>query len=435
MAQDEYQIEFTDSSNPPVVVLPASRNTETNLAFHGRGLQPYGKSLNENLLHLLENFASPEYAGSPYVPGVPDPAYFDASKAVKGQLWFNTTSGTLMVYNGTNWVATSVSIPASGTAPVAPQNGDLWYDTVDGQLKVFYGTWESVAERYTLKSGDTMTGPLTLSGAPTNPLHAATKQYVDDVSSSLADYVLKAGDTMSGDLNMGSNQINFSGLAVGGFGGNAAAGPDIYSTNADDLSLGAGFNIYAIVDTDNNGTGQFNVRKGNLSSSSSTSLFTVTNAGRIQSDIASYETLVTTNNSIPNKKYVDDAGNLKVNRSGDTMTGRLQTLSLVDTRAAPTISGGTLTINLATANVFEVTRNANISTVSFTNPPASGIACSFIIKFNATGSYSVTWPASVRWSGGTAPTLTATSGKVDTLVFYTTNGGVTYYASVVGLNA
>lgn len=30
------------------------------------------------------------------------------------------------------------------------------------------------------KSGDTMTGALTLSGAPTNNLHAATKKYVDD---------------------------------------------------------------------------------------------------------------------------------------------------------------------------------------------------------------------------------------------------------------
>ena len=30
------------------------------------------------------------------------------------------------------------------------------------------------------KAGDTMTGALTLSGAPTSNLHAATKKYVDD---------------------------------------------------------------------------------------------------------------------------------------------------------------------------------------------------------------------------------------------------------------
>jgi hypothetical protein len=35
----------------------------------------------------------------------------------------------------------------------------------------------------------------------------------------------------------------------------------------------------------------------------------------------------------------------------------------------------------------------------------------------------VTWPATVIWSGGTAPTLTTTVGKVDivTLVFDGTN--------------
>lgn len=64
-------------------------------------------------------------------------------------------------------------------------------------------------------AGGTMTGALTLSGAPTANLHAATKAYVDsavksvDVSSQLKDYakisalsayVKKAGDTMTGQL-------------------------------------------------------------------------------------------------------------------------------------------------------------------------------------------------------------------------------------------
>src|SRR6478735_7040618 len=36
--------------------------------------------------------------------------------------------------------------------------------------------------RFVNVAGDTMTGPLTLPGPPTDPLHAATKQYVEDVS-------------------------------------------------------------------------------------------------------------------------------------------------------------------------------------------------------------------------------------------------------------
>jgi hypothetical protein len=44
----------------------------------------------------------------------------------------------------------------------------------------------TVYESFVLKAGSTMTGPLTLSGAPTNNLHAATKAYVDGVAGSTA---------------------------------------------------------------------------------------------------------------------------------------------------------------------------------------------------------------------------------------------------------
>jgi hypothetical protein len=34
------------------------------------------------------------------------------------------------------------------------------------------------------------------------------------------------------------------------------------------------------------------------------------------------------------------------------------------------------------------------------------------------GSYTITWPASVKWSGGTAPTLTTTVGKTDIVTLF-----------------
>lgn len=199
MANDNYILNLTDQSDS-FVVLPTSRNTETNLTFHGSGLRPYGKSLNENLLRLLENFASPEASGSPYIPGTPDPAYFDPSKAVKGQLWFNTTASTLMVYTGTEWIPIGRGTDFGAVAPGTPEQGDLWYDTNINQLMIWNGTaWESVADRYVLKAGDTMTGLLSLSADPTNPLHAATKQYVDNMDLLK---VSKIGDTMTGDLTL-----------------------------------------------------------------------------------------------------------------------------------------------------------------------------------------------------------------------------------------
>ena len=53
-----------------------------------------------------------------------------------------------------------------------------------------------------LKSGGTMTGPLTLSGDPAEDLQAAPKQYVDALRQLL---VQKAGDTMTGPLVLPGN--------------------------------------------------------------------------------------------------------------------------------------------------------------------------------------------------------------------------------------
>lgn len=56
------------------------------------------------------------------------------------------------------------------------------------------------------KTGGALTGPLTLSGAPTNLLHAATKAYVDAID--LSSRVAKSGDTMTGYLTLSSAPVN-----------------------------------------------------------------------------------------------------------------------------------------------------------------------------------------------------------------------------------
>jgi hypothetical protein len=47
------------------------------------------------------------------------------------------------------------------------------------------------------------------------------------------------------------------------------------------------------------------------------------------------------------------------------------------------------------------------------------------------GTYTVTWPASVDWAGGTAPDAPA-SGETDVYAFYTQDGGTTYYGFLAG---
>lgn len=108
---------------------------------------------------------------------------------------------------------------------------------------------------------------------------------------------------------------------------------------------------------------------------------------------------------------------------------------LRETRTAPTISGGTLTLDCSAGNVFNVALNANITTLSFTNVPASGTAFALTLLLTADGTArTVTWGASVKWPGGTAPTLTSTNGKTDTFVLFTHDGGTNWLAFTGGQN-
>lgn len=68
------------------------------------------------------------------------------------------------------------------------------------------------------------------------------------------------------------------------------------------------------------------------------------------------------------------------------------------------------------------------TTFTFTNPPASGYMGGFMFEIVNGGTFP-TWPASVKWSGGIAPTLTTTG--IDVLVFTTANNGTTWFGNLV----
>jgi hypothetical protein len=134
---------------------------------------------------------------------------------------------------------------------------------------------------------------------------------------------------------------------------------------------------------------------------------------------------------------------LKLNLAGGTLSGEVNFADQLATRpklkdysesrtAANT--GTAYTIDLTSGNVFELTLTGNC-TFTFSNPPASGDAGSFtlILKQDATGARTTVWPASVKWAGGTKPTLTVTANAIDILAFVTTDAGTTWYGVAGGL--
>ena len=95
-------------------------------------------------------------------------------------------------------------------------------------------------------------------------------------------------------------------------------------------------------------------------------------------------------------------------------------------------SVGTLaTCDMSSANFFSATLGS-ATTFAFTNPCTSGDFGGFVLELTNGGSATVTWPASVDFVGGTAPSLTAAG--VDQLVFTTRDNGTTYLGFVAGLD-
>ena len=80
-----------------------------------------------------------------------------------------------------------------------------------------------------------------------------------------------------------------------------------------------------------------------------------------------------------------------------------------------TAISGTGAIDWNNGNVQQVTLNSN-TTFTFTNGVIGG---TYIVKAKqgTTGGYTASWPGSVKWPAGTAPTLSPTGGYVDLLSF------------------
>jgi hypothetical protein len=108
---------------------------------------------------------------------------------------------------------------------------------------------------------------------------------------------------------------------------------------------------------------------------------------------------------------------------------------LIEVKTAPTISAGVLALNCALGNVFHVSLNAAITSLTFSNIPATGSAFGLTLILAMTGTaYTITWPASVKWPSGTAPTLTSTNLKSDIIILTTVDGGTVWFAMVGGQN-
>ena len=96
-------------------------------------------------------------------------------------------------------------------------------------------------------------------------------------------------------------------------------------------------------------------------------------------------------------------------------------------------ASGTVTLDCSLANVKVVNATGNV-TIAFSNVPATGNAFSMTVDFvqDATGGRTITWPAAVKWSGGTVYSVSTTANALTRYELFTRDGGTTIYAGGVG---
>lgn len=130
-----------------------------------------------------------------------------------------------------------------------------------------------------------------------------------------------------------------------------------------------------------------------------------------------------TNNSV--RMHIDSSGNVGIGQTspgakldvngvilGESLQGDYDALS--GTSPAPDADN---------ADAFSLTMTGN-TTFTF-GSVTSGRSVGFCLQLTGNGG-TVTWPASVDWAGGTAPDAPG-SGETDILVFWTRDGGTTWY--------
>lgn len=213
----------TNNTDPRVVLLPrTTNNTATPLTLYGKGAPYYGEGLQENLLRMLEHFFSP--IAPPLA--TPGQLWFDSNEnqikvrdkdnewsyvsghisvlepdmPTPGSIWYNTVNETINYYDGTDWqVLTNktdfFSHVNNSSVHVSPAQASLLNSlsilnpTEIQQLNDIANNLNQLLVAKVNKSGDTLTGFLTLHADPVSLLHASSKQYVDNNISALRAYI------------------------------------------------------------------------------------------------------------------------------------------------------------------------------------------------------------------------------------------------------
>ena len=178
----------TFSSGRTFIVNDGTINNELDVRLVGKNFSGYGEIQNENVLHLLENFA-----------GLNPPA-----KPINGQIWFDSSIRKLKFWDyATSKWKTGGGIESSSSIPSGLSTGDLWWDEKNKQLYAYDGsTYILIGPQSVPGIGTTEMTTLTVTDTENN-LHVIIAAYIDGkvmyvITNSLAFELSETSKTLLG---------------------------------------------------------------------------------------------------------------------------------------------------------------------------------------------------------------------------------------------
>ena len=299
------------------------------------------------------------------------------------------------------YLGSNASDPSTNNTGGALVAGNLYWNSTASEMRVYNGSaWVAAylpAAGYLALTGGTLTGNLGFNGTGlritgdfTNATYNNRLMFVTSTANSATNVgVLPSGTSAQSALEVyGANDTT-----------NAAFGR--FLINATQVSLRSAIN----------GTGTYLP-------------LTVWTGGSER-----FRVTETTGNFLIGTSTDDTVNKLQV-AGGIALTG---TLGLGGDYKEAVVTANTstaYTIALTTGTVQILTLTGNCT---FTFPTAvAGKSFLLMLKQDATGSRTATWPATVKWPSGTAPTITATASKMDVYSFV--SDGTYWYGATGGQN-
>jgi hypothetical protein len=94
-------------------------------------------------------------------------------------------------------------------------------------------------------------------------------------------------------------------------------------------------------------------------------------------------------------------------------------------------ASSTTTLNAALGGDFTLSMTTSVSTLTISNVMAGDVTrLSVRIQQDATGGRTLTWPASFKWEGGAAQSISSAANAVDLLEIVSYDGGTTWLAEL-----